>query len=66
MTVAGDWNKPCYKATTMLFGDETALKIDSSSTNNKVVSTESLAGKKVKLTFTGTETTIKCKAEIVK
>ena len=65
LTVADNWNKPCYKATTMLFGDETALKIDSSSTNNKVVSIEPLAGKKVKLTFTGTETTIKCKAEIV-
>ena len=65
LTVADKWDKPCYKATTMLFGDETALKIDSSSTNNKVVSIEPLAGKKVKLTFTGTETTIKCKAEIV-
>ena len=65
LTVADNWNKPCYKATTMLFGDETELKIDSSSNNNKVVSTEPLAGKKVKLTFTGTETTIKCKAEIV-
>ena len=65
LTVADNWNKPCYKATTMLFGDETALKIDSSSTNNKVVSIEPLAGKKVKLTFTGTEKTIKCKAEIV-
>ena len=64
LTVADNWNKPCYKATTMLFGDETALKIDSS-TNNKVVSIKPLAGKKVKLTFTGTETTIKCKAEIV-
>ena len=65
LTVADNWNKPCYKATTMLFGDETALKIDSSSTNNKVVSIEPLSGKKVKLTFTGTEKTIKCKAEIV-
>ena len=65
LTVADNWNKPCYKATTMLFGNETALKIDNSSTNNKVVSIEPLAGKKVKLTFTGTETTIKCKAEIV-
>lgn len=66
LTVAEDWNNsPCYKATTMLFGDETELKIDSSSNNNKVVSIEPLAGKKVKLTFTGTETTIKCKAEIV-
>ena len=49
----------------MLVGDETALKIDSSSNNNKVVSIEPIADKKVKLTFTGTETTIKCKAEIV-
>ena len=65
LTVAGKWSDPCYKATTMLFGDETELKIDSSSNNNKVVSIEPLAGKKVKLTCTGTETTIKCKAEIV-
>ena len=64
LTVADNWNKPCYKATTMLFGDETALKIDGGG-NNKVVSFEPLAGKKVKLTFTGTEKTIKCKAEIV-
>lgn len=64
LTVAEKWDKPCYKATTMLFGDETALKIDGGG-NNKVVSFEPLAGKKVKLTFTGTETTIKCKAEIV-
>ena len=65
LTVAGNWNKPCYKATEIPIGEETALKIDSSSNNNKVVSIEPLAGKKVKLTFTGTETTIKCKAEIV-
>ena len=64
LTVADNWNKPCYKATTMLIGEETALKIDGGG-NNKVVSIEPLAGKKVKLTFTGTETTIKCKAEIV-
>lgn len=64
LTVAGNWNKPCYKSTTMLVGDETPLKIDTA-TNNKVVSIEPLAGKKVKFTFTGTETTIKCKAEIV-
>ncbi|MDY5818424.1 MAG: hypothetical protein SPK26_10390 [Treponema sp.] len=64
LTVKGDWNSPCYKSTTMLVGDETALKIDTA-TNNKVVSIEPLAGKKVKFTFTGTETTIKCKAEIV-
>ena len=65
LTVKDDWNNsPCYKSTTMLVGDETALKIDTA-TNNKVVSIEPLAGKKVKLTFTGTETTIKCKAEIV-
>lgn len=65
LTVKDDWNSPCYKSTTMLVGDETALKIDTA-TNNKVVSIEPLTGKKVKLTFTGTETTIKCKAEIVK
>ena len=65
LTVKDDWNNsPCYKSTTMLVGDETALKIDTA-TNNKVVSIEPLAGKKVKLTFTGTETTINCKAEIV-
>ena len=64
LTVAEKWDSPCYKATTMLFGDETALKIDGGG-NNKVVSFEPLAGKKVKLTFRGTETTIKCKAEIV-
>ena len=65
LTVADNWNKPCYKATEIPIGEETALKIDSSSNNNKVVSNKPLAGKKVKLTFTGTETTIKCKAEIV-
>ena len=64
LTVADKWDKPCYKATTMLIGEETALKIDGGG-NNKVVSIEPLAGKKIKLTFTGTETTIKCKAEIV-
>ena len=64
LTVKGDWDSPCYKSTTMLVGDETPLKIDTA-TNNKVVSIEPLAGKKVKFTFTGTETTIKCKAEIV-
>ena len=64
LTVKNDWKSPCYKSTTMLIGDDTALKIDNVS-NNKVVSIEPLAGKKVKLTFTGTETTIKCKAEIV-
>ena len=64
LTVKDDWDSPCYKSTTMLVGDETPLKIDTA-TNNKVVSIESLAGKKVKFTFTGTETTIKCKAEIV-
>ena len=64
LTVADKWDKPCYKSTTMLVGDETPLKIDTA-TNNKVVSIEPLAGKKVKFTFTGTETTIKCKAEIV-
>lgn len=64
LTVKNDWNSPCYKSTTMLVGDETALKTDTA-TNNKVVSIKPLAGKKVKFTFTGTETTIKCKAEIV-
>ena len=64
LTVKDDWDSPCYKSTTMLVGDETPLKIDTA-TNNKVVSIEPLAGKKVKFTFTGTETTIKCKAEIV-
>ena len=65
LTVADKWDKPCYKATTISIGEETELKIDSSFNNNKVVSDGALAGKKVKLTFTGTETTIKCKAEIV-
>lgn len=65
LTKKDDWGSPCYKSTTMLVGDETPLKIDTAG-NNKVVSIESPAGKKVKLTFTGTETTIKCKAEIVK
>lgn len=64
LTVKDNWDKPCYKSTTMLVGDETPLKIDTA-TNNKVVSIEPLAGKKVKFTFKGTETTIKCKAEIV-
>ena len=64
LTVAGDWNKPCYKATTISIGEEKELKI-STGGNNQVVSDGALAGKKVKLTFTGTETTIKCKAEIV-
>ena len=64
LTVKDDWDSPCYKSTTMLVGDETPLKIDTA-TNNKVVSIEPLAGKKVKFTFTGTETTIKFKAEIV-
>lgn len=65
LTVADKWDKPCYKATTISIGKETELKIDSSMKNNTVVSDGALAGKKVKLTFTGTETTIKCKAEIV-
>ncbi|MCI7799324.1 MAG: hypothetical protein MR555_06405 [Spirochaetia bacterium] len=64
LTVAGDWNKPCYKDTTISIGEEKELKI-SNGGNNIVVSDGPLAGKKVKLTFTGTETTIKCKAEIV-
>ncbi len=64
LTVAGDWNKPCYKDTTISIGEKKELKI-SNGGNNIVVSDGPLAGKKVKLTFTGTETTIKCKAEIV-
>ena len=64
LTVADKWDKPCYKDTTISIGEEKELKI-STGGNNQVVSDEALAGKKVKLTFTGTETTIKCKAEIV-
>ena len=64
LTVADNWNKPCYKATKIPIGEEKELKI-STGGNNQVVSDGALAGKKVKLTFTGTETTIKCKAEIV-
>ena len=64
MTVADKWDKPCYKATEIPIGEEKELKI-STGGNNQVVSDGALAGKKVKLTFTGTETTIKCKAEIV-
>ena len=64
LTVADKWDKPCYKATEIPIGEEKELKI-STDGNNQVVSDGALAGKKVKLTFTGTETTIKCKAEIV-
>lgn len=64
LTVADTWESPCYKDTTISIGEEKELKI-STGKNNKVVSDGPLAGKKVKLTFTGTETTIKCKAEIV-
>ena len=64
LTVADKWDKPCYKATEIPIGEEKELKI-STGGNNQVVSDGALAGKKVKLTFTGTETTIKCKAEIV-
>ena len=64
LTVADNWDKPCYKDTTISIGEEKELKI-STGGNNQVVSDGALAGKKVKLTFTGTETTIKCKAEIV-
>ena len=45
-------------------GEEVDLEIGKAG-NNTVTSAESLAGKTLKLTFTGTETAIKCKAEIV-
>ena len=65
-TVAGSWQDDCYKAkqTVEIGGEEVNLEIGKAG-NNTVTSTESLAGKTLKLTFTGTETAIKCKAEIV-
>lgn len=65
-TVAGSWQDDCYKAkqTVEIGGEEVNLEIGTAG-NNTVTSTESLAGKTIKLTFTGTETAIKCKAEIV-
>ncbi|MCI5608094.1 MAG: hypothetical protein MR408_01425 [Spirochaetia bacterium] len=65
-TVAGSWQDDCYKAkqTVEIGGEEVNLEIGTAG-NNTVTSAESLAGKTLKLTFTGTETAIKCKAEIV-
>ncbi|MCI5474263.1 MAG: hypothetical protein MR456_07340 [Spirochaetia bacterium] len=65
-TVAGSWKDDCYKAaqTVEIGGEEVDLEIGTAG-NNTVTSAESLAGKTLKLTFTGTETAIKCKAEIV-
>ena len=65
-TVAGSWQDDCYKAaqTVEIGGEEVDLEIGTAG-NNTVTSAESLAGKTLKLTFTGTETAIKCKAEIV-
>ena len=61
-----DWNTlPCYKNVSFNFNEDVELKGEGGSKNNIVTSESPLAGKKVKLTFTGTETTIKCKAEIV-
>lgn len=66
LTKADDWNTlPCYKNVSFDFNEEIELKGEGGNNNNIVTSESSLAGKKVKLTFTGTETTIKCKAEIV-
>ena len=65
-TVAGSWQDDCYKAaqTVEIGGEAVDLEIGKAG-NNTVTSAESLAGKTLKLTFTGTETAIKCKAEIV-
>lgn len=65
-TVAGSWQDDCYKAaqTVEIGGEEVDLEIGTAG-NNTVTSAESLAGKTLKLTFTGTESAIKCKAEIV-
>lgn len=65
-TVAGSWQDDCYKAaqTVEIGGEAVDLEIGTAG-NNTVTSAESLAGKTLKLTFTGTETAIKCKAEIV-
>lgn len=66
LTEAEKWNTlPCYKNVSFNFNEEIELKGEGGDKNNIVTSESSLAGKKVKLTFTGTETTIKCKAEIV-
>lgn len=65
LTEKDKWEMPCYKESTFNFGEEVDLKIASGG-NNVVTSEDSLAGKKIRLTFTGTKTTIKCKAEIVK
>lgn len=65
LTVKNDWDEPCYKGSEFNFGEKTNLKIDTGWGNNIITSTDALAGKKIKLTFTGTEETIKCKAEIV-
>lgn len=66
LTVKDDWNAlPCYKNVSFNFNEDVELKGEGGSKNNIVTSESPLAGKKVKLTFTGTETTIKCKAEIV-
>ena len=66
LTVKDDWNAlPCYKNVSFNFNEDVELKGEGGAKNNIVTSDTSLAGKKVKLTFTGTETTIKCKAEIV-
>ena len=64
LTVKGNWNEPCYKETEFNFGEEVDLKTATNG-NNIVTSKASLANKKIRLTFTGTEETIKCKAEIV-
>ena len=65
-TVAGSWQDDCYKAaqTVEIGGEAVDLEIGKAD-NNTVTSAESLAGKTLKLTFIGTETAIKCKAEIV-
>ena len=65
LTVKGDWKSPCYKNVSFNFNEDAELKGEGGTKNNIVTSESSLAGKTVKLTFTGTETTIKCKAEIV-
>lgn len=66
LTEAEKWNTlPCYKNVSFDFNEEIELKGEGGEKNNIVTSESSLAGKRVKLTFTGTETTIKCKAEIV-
>ena len=65
LTVKGDWKSTCYKNVSFNFNEDVELKGEGGAKNNIVTSKSSLVGKKVKLTFTGTETTIKCKAEIV-